>query len=102
MMPDANQVRSAYRQLVKSLCRNLDQGQRRHMIQYAKQLFLSREMRGTVTDRLRIASEYATHLDAVSRHREVLTRYNITTSRDGSQRENVQSIARKVGLEVPE
>lgn len=100
-MPAVNQVRSGYRQLLKSICRNLDQGQRWHLVQYARQLFLSNEVRGTVTDRLRIASEYASHLDAVSHHREVLRRYNIATSRDGSQRESVQNIARKVGLEVP-
>lgn len=101
-MPAVDQVRSGYRQLLKSICRNLDQDQRVHFLQYARQLFLSTEVRGSVTHRLRIASEYASHLDAVTKHRDVLTRYNITTSRDSSQLESVRSIARRVGLEVPE
>lgn len=101
-MPAADPVRTGYRQLLKSIRRNLDQGQREHLLQYARQLFMSTEVRGNVSDRLRIASEYASHLDAVSHHRGILTRYNITTGRDGSQRQHVESIARKVGLEVPQ
>ena len=101
-MTAADPVRRGYRQLLKSICRNVSHGQRTHLLQYARHLFLSTEQRGPVADALRVAATYAGHLDAVSHHREVLTRYNITTNRDGSQKEHVQSIARKVGLEVPQ
>jgi hypothetical protein len=101
-MPAADPIRSGYRQLLKSICRNLEQEQRVYFVKYAKQLFLATDVRGSPGDRLRIAQEYASHLDAVSRHRDTLTRYNITTNRDGSQREHVKSIAQKVGLEVPD
>lgn len=63
---------------------------------------MSTEQRGPAIGALRVAATYVGHLDAVTHHREVLTRYNITTNRDGSQKEHVETIARKVGLEVPQ
>jgi hypothetical protein len=95
------EVRKAYRLLLRSISRNFDSSHRCHMQQYARDVFSSDEVRSQVGDRLRIATELAHHLDAVSRHRDVLLRYNITSNRDAAQREHVETIANRVGLQVP-
>lgn len=50
---------------------------------------------------LRVADEYAVHLDRIQEHAHTLGLYNIAIDRAGAQRDHIRSIAEKVGLYVP-
>lgn len=61
--------------------------------------------RGSTADaalNLRLGDEVANHLAAIDHHHKILARYNITANRDAALRQQVESVARRVGLIVPE
>lgn len=90
-----------YRNLLKAINCTIDPPYSSVYVEFVRGQF----KRGAPADsavRLQLGAEAANHFVAVDSHRKVLTRYNITTNRDAAQREHVESVARRVGLVVPE
>lgn len=96
-MPQPGQV---YRKLLKAICSSIDRPHRPDYIQFVRAHF--RQCAEDSHSRLLLGKETAKHLIEVGNHREVLTRYNITTNRDAAQLDNVKSVAKRVGLVVPD
>lgn len=89
-----------YRSLLKAINRTIDLPHSAVYVDFVRGQF----KRGAAADsavRLQLGDEAAKHLVSVDSHRKVLERYNITTNRDAGQREHVESVARRVGLVVP-
>lgn len=95
----------AYRSLLRAIRDTIDAPYAGYYRQSVRRQF---EIRASSTDAehnkqlLQLAEQYSQHLKGTQHHAEMLRRYNITVSRDGSQKANVESIAHKVGLRVPE
>ena len=94
----------AYRSLLRSLRGTLGDSNREYFVEFVRREFKESARSGDHVDvqaKLRMAKEYSEHLVKSVEHASILRRYNITVSRDGSQKDNVKAIANKVGLTVP-
>lgn len=97
LMLQAGQV---YRKLLKAIRSSIDLPYRSDYVDFVRGQFRhqTQDRRGM----LQLGEETADHLIEVGNHRAVLTRYNITTNRDAAQLDHVKSVARRVGLVVPD
>lgn len=97
-------VPGTYRRLLTALRRKLG-AKDQYFADYVRTQFRARshlQRTDEFKKLLTLADEYALHLDKTTAHTDMLKRYNITVSADTSQRAQVQSIANRVGLTVPE
>lgn len=98
-------VPGTYRRLLTALRRKLGSDKDKFFADYVRNQFRARsglQEPASFSKLLTLADEYALHLDKTTAHTDMLKRYNITVNADTSQRAQVQSIANKVGLTVPE
>lgn len=98
-------VNSSYRTLLRSIRCTSSGEHRSYFESFVRKQYTSRKAvadEQQVGQLVRLANDYAAHLTKTAEHTNVLTRYNITVSKDDAQRASIESIARRVGLRVPE